>query len=122
FNPLAQPLEASQKLGGRELVWRFDGGAITSDGGVLALKQSEAPTGIVRRFAACFTAYRTADQTSSEGRPAGPARRPPGPRRTRRTAGSRSAPGGRAPGSAAAAAGTRGCGGSRGARGRTRRC
>ena len=62
FNPLAQPLEASQKLGGRELVWRFDGGDITSDGGVLALKKLEERTGIVRRFAACFTDYRKADQ------------------------------------------------------------
>jgi len=62
FNPLAQPLEASQHLGGRELVWRFDGGDITSDGGVLVLKKLEARTGIVRRFAACFTDYRKADQ------------------------------------------------------------
>jgi hypothetical protein len=31
FHPLAQPLGAPQKLGGRELVWRFDGGDITSD-------------------------------------------------------------------------------------------
>ncbi len=62
FNPLAQSLEASQKLGGRELVWRFDGGDITSDGGVLALKKLEERTGIVRRFAACFTDYRKADQ------------------------------------------------------------
>src|ERR1035441_10155489 len=46
FNPLAQPLEASQQLGGRELVWRFDGGDITSDGGVLVLKKLEARTGI----------------------------------------------------------------------------
>src|SRR6266487_546359 len=62
FNPLAQPLEASQKLGGRELVWGFDGGDITSDGGVLALKKLEDRTGIVRRFAACFIDYRKADQ------------------------------------------------------------
>src|SRR5664279_1322158 len=62
FNPLAQPLEASQQLGGRELVWRFDGGDITSDGGVLVLQKLEARTGIVRRFAACFTDYRKADQ------------------------------------------------------------
>src|SRR6266480_2250221 len=61
FNPLEQPLEASQKLGGRELVWGFDGGDITSDGGVLALKKLEERTGIVRRFAACFTDYRKAD-------------------------------------------------------------
>ena len=41
FDPLGQPLATSQKLGGRELVWRFDGGDITSDGGVLALKKLE---------------------------------------------------------------------------------
>ena len=62
FNPLVQPLESSQKLGGRDLVWRFDGGDITSDGGALALKKLEDRTGIVRRFAACFTDYRKADQ------------------------------------------------------------
>src|SRR5713101_1674669 len=62
FDPIAQPLEASQNLGGRELVWRFDGGDITSDGGVLVLKKLEERTGIVRRFAACFTDYRKADQ------------------------------------------------------------
>ena len=44
------------------MVWRFDGGDITSDGGVLVLKKLEARTGIVRRFAACFTDYRKADQ------------------------------------------------------------
>jgi len=62
FNPLAQPLEAMQKLGGRELVWRFDGGDITSDGGALVLKKLEERTGIVRRFAACFTDYRNPKQ------------------------------------------------------------
>ena len=58
FNPLAQPLGAPQKLGGRELVWRFDGGDITSDGGALVLQKLEERTAIVRRFAACFTDYR----------------------------------------------------------------
>ena len=62
FRPLAQPLGAPQKWGGRELVWRFDGGDITSDGGVLALQKLEQRRGIVRRFAACFTDYRKADQ------------------------------------------------------------
>src|SRR5947207_13262416 len=61
FNPLAQPLEASQNLGGRELVWRFDGGDITSDGGVLVLKKLEERTGIVFRFVACFRDYRKDD-------------------------------------------------------------
>jgi hypothetical protein len=62
FHPLAQPSGAPQKLGGRELVWRFDGGDITSDGGVLALKKLEERTGIVGRFAACFMDFRKADQ------------------------------------------------------------
>ena len=44
------------------MVWRFDGGDITSDGGALLLKKLEERTGIVRRFAACFTDYRRADQ------------------------------------------------------------
>ena len=61
FQPLAQPLTTSQKLGGRELLWRFDGGDITSDGGVLLLKKLEESTGIGRRFAACFTDYRRPD-------------------------------------------------------------
>jgi hypothetical protein len=62
FDPIAQPLAALQSLGGRELVWRFDGGDITSDGGALVLQKLEERAGIVRRFAACFTDYRKADQ------------------------------------------------------------
>src|SRR6266496_552741 len=62
FNPIVQPLETPQNLGGRELVWRFDGGDITSDGGALVLKKLEERTGIVQRFAACFTDYRSATQ------------------------------------------------------------
>jgi hypothetical protein len=62
FKPLAQPLGTPQKLGGRDLVWRFDGGDITSDGGALLLRKVEQRTGIVRRFAACFTDYRKPEQ------------------------------------------------------------
>jgi hypothetical protein len=62
FNPIEQPLAAPQSLGGRELVWRFDGGDLTSDGGVLALRKLEERMGIVRRFAACFEDYRKPDQ------------------------------------------------------------
>jgi len=62
FNPLTQPLQTSQKLGGRELVWCFNGGDITSDGGALLLKQLEQRTGIVQRFAACFEDYRRPDR------------------------------------------------------------
>jgi len=62
FNPIDQPMGTLQQLGGRELVWRFDGGDITSDGGALVLKKLEERTGIVRRFAACFEDYRRPDQ------------------------------------------------------------
>jgi Transposase DDE domain group 1 len=61
FDPLSEPMGTPQKLGGRELMWRFDGGDITSDGGVLVLKKLEERTGIVRRFAACFQDYRRPD-------------------------------------------------------------
>ncbi len=40
---------------------RFDGGAITSDAGGLLLREVEARTGILRRFAACFTDHRDPD-------------------------------------------------------------
>lgn len=62
FNPAARPLGTLQELGGRELVWRFDGGDITSDGGALLLKKLEQRTGIVRRFAACFQDFRRLDR------------------------------------------------------------
>lgn len=48
FHPLNQ----------RQIRARFDGGAITSDGGGLLLREVEKRTGILRQFAACFTDYR----------------------------------------------------------------
>jgi hypothetical protein len=48
-------------LGQREVVARFDGGRITSDGGGLLLRETERLTGIIRQFAACFTDHRDAD-------------------------------------------------------------
>jgi hypothetical protein len=47
-----------QGLGSRAVTARFDGGAITSDAGGLLLREVEAKTSILRRFAACFTDYR----------------------------------------------------------------
>ena len=49
---------AFQALGSRAVTARFDGGAITSDAGGLLLREVEARTGILRRFAACFTDHR----------------------------------------------------------------
>jgi len=49
-------------LGRRGVVARFDGGDITSDGGAILLRELEAKTGIIRRFAACFTDHRDPDR------------------------------------------------------------
>src|SRR3989442_14590552 len=43
---------------GRDLVARFDGGTITSDGGGVLLGAVERRTGIVRQFAGCFVDHR----------------------------------------------------------------
>ena len=45
----------------REIRAQFDGGAITSEGGGLLLREVEKRIGIVRRFAACFQDYRNPD-------------------------------------------------------------
>ena len=50
-----------QGLGSRAVTARFDGGAITSDAGGVLLREVEAKTGILRRFAACFTDHRDPD-------------------------------------------------------------
>ena len=47
-----------QALGRREVVARFDGGAITSDGGGLLVREVERRTRVVDRFAQCFTDHR----------------------------------------------------------------
>ena len=49
-------------LGQREVRAGFDGGAITSDGGGLLLREVEKRTGIMARFAACFTDHRDAER------------------------------------------------------------
>ncbi len=45
-------------LGRREIVAEFDGGDITTDAGGLLLREVEQRTGIIQKFAACFTDYR----------------------------------------------------------------
>lgn len=49
-----------QASGRREIVARFDGGQISSDGGGLLLREVERRTGILSQFAACFRDYRNA--------------------------------------------------------------
>jgi hypothetical protein len=50
-----------QGFGRRQVVAAFDGGRQTSDGGVLLLREIAERTGLIRRFAACFTDYRRQD-------------------------------------------------------------
>ena len=45
-------------LGRREVVGRFDGGRITSDGGGLLLREVDQRMGLLDRLAGCFTDYR----------------------------------------------------------------
>ena len=47
-----------QALGRREILADFTGGTITSDGGGLLLREVEKRTGILSRFANCFTDHR----------------------------------------------------------------
>ena len=42
----------------RKIIAKFDGGNITSDAGILLLREVEKRTGIVAGLAACFTDYR----------------------------------------------------------------
>ena len=46
----------------RDVVARFDGGHITSDGGGLLLREVERVTGIIGQFTRCFTDYRDPDR------------------------------------------------------------
>ena len=47
-----------QSLGRGEVIGRFDGGRITSDGGGLLLREVEQRIGLLNRLAGCFTDYR----------------------------------------------------------------
>ena len=47
-----------QGIGGRKVVAAFDGGRLSSDGGLLLLREVEERTGMLRRFARCFVDHR----------------------------------------------------------------
>ena len=49
---------AFASVGAREVVARFDGGHVVSDGGALLLGEVERQTGLLHRFAACFVDQR----------------------------------------------------------------
>ena len=50
-----------QGLGGRKMVASFDAGHVSSDGGVLLLREVDARLQLCERVAACFTDHRDAD-------------------------------------------------------------
>ena len=56
------PLPGLSPVGGKPLVARFDGGRLSSDGGVLALREIERRLGIADRLAACLDDPRTPEQ------------------------------------------------------------
>ncbi len=49
-------------LGSRQVLADFDGGDISSDGGVLLLRKTEEITGVIRQFAACFDDHRNPER------------------------------------------------------------
>jgi hypothetical protein len=51
-----------QACGRRDVIAEFNGGTITSDGGVVLLKQVEAKRKIIKQFASCFTDHRNPDK------------------------------------------------------------
>jgi hypothetical protein len=55
-----------QGLFSREVVGRFDGGQITSDGGGLLLREVERRTRILERFASCFTDHRSQERVEHQ--------------------------------------------------------
>lgn len=48
------PLPGLSPVGGKPIIARFDGGALSSDGGLLALREVEDRLGVARRLAACI--------------------------------------------------------------------
>ncbi|MCC5873475.1 MAG: transposase, partial [Gammaproteobacteria bacterium] len=48
----------SHALGRREVVGRFDGGRISSDGGGTLLRETDVRLGLLQRLDDCFTDYR----------------------------------------------------------------
>jgi len=56
----ASPMEF-EGIGNRRVTGAFDGGRITSDAGILLMREAGERSGLLRRFAFCFTDHRDAD-------------------------------------------------------------
>ena len=53
-------------LGRREVIGRFDGGRITTDGGGLLLRETDRRIGLLDRLAGCFTDHRNAQSVEHD--------------------------------------------------------
>jgi hypothetical protein len=56
------PLPGLSPIAGKAVVAKFDGGLLSSDGGVLALREVEKRLRVADRFAACIKDPRAPDQ------------------------------------------------------------
>ena len=56
------PLPGLSPVGGKTIVIKFDGGLLSSDGGVVILREVEQRLGIAERMAACIKDPRAPDQ------------------------------------------------------------
>ena len=56
------PLAGLSPLGGKAAVAKFDGGLLSSDGGVLALREVEQRLRVAERLAACDPSYAERDE------------------------------------------------------------
>ena len=50
----APPLPGLSPIAGKSFIARFDGGQLSSDGGLLALREVERRLGLAERLAACI--------------------------------------------------------------------
>jgi hypothetical protein len=58
-----------QGIGRRKVQAAFDGGHVTSDGGVLLLREMDARLGLTKQVAQCFTDYRDSGRVEHKLKP-----------------------------------------------------
>ena len=73
---LTLPLPGLSPVCGKPVVARFDGGRLSSDGGILLLAEVERRLGIAERLARCIEDPRAPDQIPTRGRGDDPVSRP----------------------------------------------